>query len=1249
MPNTFDEFLPAFFAIYAKLSFRDYLKKLVSERSGDEASVVDTAIVNPLLELLGFEAHECVYNQQKSGGDRPDFAPCLAGGTTCFIVENKSTTVPLGAKELEQLRRYVLHSGVFYGILTNGILLQAYRFEGQDARPLLLFQLDIVTLIGAWELQQLTKENNRDLEALWTLFCRAEFAEPENLEKEMLVDEATWQAQAKPLGSDSESKGLLTEALRLLVERLFEGARRTLEEHLTQYSQFEKRIALLSDTEAETEQALDTLERLRLEVQRRWRTLATVIGANGADSERIDALLLRAEKDSRAFANPNLLKAAVLEVVQEAIKRKFAGKRGIGENERDQIGKAVDVYGSTVFAYHSRVAQLRQQYEASFQVANDYAVWQSLVQETMLGDLDESGKRDEFALQAAYVVFIRLLLIRVCEDKGIFPNRFLTNGGIEHWQECIRRYWRFASGNPYEPLLDMAYRNAQNIYAHFFTGRELFNWFVLDKPTLIRTLHQLARFNFAEADSDIVGDVYNSYLNRKEKKKRGQYYTPAEIVDYLLDGVGYISGPMIIGANKRLLDPACGSGKFLVTAAKRLVDAYQKTDSTDPASLLERVRASLFGFDLNPFACYLTEVNLLIQTLPLIKAAFDRDKRPPRLERFHVYNVDALTKPSQTYFYAQMGSLMAQEQDEVQRIKGRTSNTPYALGFAYVVGNPPYGASLTDAYKTYLQTDYGSVWHGKPDTYVFFYALAINGRIGFVTPNTFLMGTNTDKLREQMLKSCAIAEIVDLPQGIWDDATVDCVLFLAKREEDEAIRENQIIDVKLLGLKDDLAQLTKKNWQETLVHTQGDWMMDELTDAERLQGKKATFEMPIRFDKLLQQIENACKNASGDILRLGDVTDSSQGIIPYKTKEDGAKNLYIRPQTLVPRGENDWKPLLDTSGHIGRYDLRWGVNKPHLKYGNWLWCDRDSKYFEEPKLLFIRLMNKSINRRLVATYDENKIYNRHNYSNIIQLENSNYKLKYILALLNSSLLNHWYKSRYPDVEISIADIRSLPIVLADAEVQTKIIFWVDALLETNQKLNEWRERGYGIKPAGKKPAQITVPYDMLLTELQTQNQNFPVRTLFDARAGGMFTIPTSCDTSVNISSNVYTPAKFPTTVVLKHNKLWLEVSSDDVRTYLLRYLGLPQWHGKTYDEIQNTALLPDDDAAMTAFFATESARRAEIEALLTQAATLDTQIDERVLDLYGITNPADRTRILGAAPDREEDEDNDNREEAPPS
>ena len=91
-PTTFGDFLTDFFGLFSQKTFRraDYLTYLSQpdkSRSGDEASIVDTAIVSPLLGLVGFEPAERVYNQQRQNG-RPDFAPTDSVYGTCFVVED---------------------------------------------------------------------------------------------------------------------------------------------------------------------------------------------------------------------------------------------------------------------------------------------------------------------------------------------------------------------------------------------------------------------------------------------------------------------------------------------------------------------------------------------------------------------------------------------------------------------------------------------------------------------------------------------------------------------------------------------------------------------------------------------------------------------------------------------------------------------------------------------------------------------------------------------------------------------------------------------------------------------------------------------------------------------------------------------------------------------------------------------------------------------------------------------------------
>jgi len=1237
----FSDFLTQFLALFSRKTFGrqrvDYLAYLNQpNRGGDEAPIVDTAITGQLLGLLGFEPAERVYNQQRRD-ERPDFAPADTVYGACFVVEDKSTALTLTFdladpdSHLSQLAGYIRSTATMLGWLTNGVQFTVWDFKDRQ-NPRRIIDLDIPRAVREWQAHDpptLSRPVEQALHDLFDLCRKAAFTDTSLLEQQLGVPLEAWKRQALPLGSGSGNEPALVEALQSLVMELQRDARRILEHHLARAAEYFDKSARLADDAPEL--AAQKLRDLREKVKAILVTPGQLIwGLEAEDMAAIETALLRLEQDVEAYASPKELQADILSVINAARKRKYASKPRAAQpmsnfDEVPALREAMLAYSENTFAWHKRQAMLRHDYRHDRGVYDDYKDWKSLVQETMLGGLSDEQRRDEFALQAAYIVFIRLLLIRVCEDKGIFPGRFISDGGLKHWQEDIERYFIFAQGNPYDPLLDMAYANAQNIYAHFFTGRELFNWYRLDRSHFVMALHRLSRFNFAGVDSDIIGTIYNTYVNRKEKREKGQYYTPTEIVNYILDNVGY-TGKAMIGSQKRLIDPACGSGSFLVAAAKRFVAAYCDADGRtgDPEAVLQRLQQTLFGFDLNPFACYLAEVNLLIQVLDLVKQAHDSSKRP-RIERFHIYNVDALARPTGRYYYIHFSTLLAEENDQVEQIKSRAPHTPYAGGFAYVVANPPYGAALSDAYKETLRGEWADVFFGQPDTYTFFLALGLellanNGRLGFITPNTYLMGTHTARLRARLLEQGRVEQIVDLPQGIWPDANVDCALLFLAAEADEARRRSQQVQINILGLRDTLDKLALRAWTESMSQPQAAW----IDDPER--------KIKMRHDHLLQQIDDACHvsvNGGGKtkVLRLADVTESTQGIIPYHTRAEGEANLYIRLRRDIPLDEPEWKPLLDGRSYLGRYELRWSNEQPYLKYGNWLYSVPQAKFFDSPKLLVQDMRNRALKRRLVATYDDQQFYNRHNFDNIIA-QDSAYDLKYILALFNSLLLNYWFARQFDNLHINPSYFRQLPIHPADAPTQATFVALVDALLAKRAELTTLREQGYAIAPRRDGTRLIDIPYDILLTELQRANRDYPVLTLYDARALGLFSISDRCDLQTTVSSNVYIPEKYPIMLVLRHNKLWFDIEDDGLRRYLFGLLKRPRWQGKTWDEIKDRVLVPEDAAALAAFFAAEAQKIAHICALLDESERLDRQIDEHVLDLYGITDPAERRRVM---------------------
>ena len=97
------------------------------------------------------------------------------------------------------------------------------------------------------------------------------------------------------------------------------------------------------------------------------------------------------------------------------------------------------------------------------------------------------------------------------------------------------------------------------------------------------------------------------------------------------------------------------------------------------------------------------------------------------------------------------------------------------------------------------------------------YPCSCNGKFGFIAPNTYLMGTNTPRLRNILLNTGRVEQIVDLPQGIWQDVNVDCVLLFLAREADEDKRRAQQVQIHMLGLRDTLDKLTERTWTDIIT------------------------------------------------------------------------------------------------------------------------------------------------------------------------------------------------------------------------------------------------------------------------------------------------------------------------------------------------------------------------------------------------------------------------------------------------
>jgi SAM-dependent methyltransferase len=137
-----------------------------------------------------------------------------------------------------------------------------------------------------------------------------------------------------------------------------------------------------------------------------------------------------------------------------------------------------------------------------------------------------------------------------------------------------------------------------------------------------------------KSNRDLLKKLYQYLVPQEVRHKLGEYYTPDWLAELVLNEVGY-DGNIL----KRLLDPACGSGTFLVLAIQRAKE-YGQTHKERPLETAKRIVANVWGFDLNPLAVIAARTNYLFAFGNLVDEL-------PHLE-IPIYLADSVLWPDKT-------------------------------------------------------------------------------------------------------------------------------------------------------------------------------------------------------------------------------------------------------------------------------------------------------------------------------------------------------------------------------------------------------------------------------------------------------------------------------------------------------------------------------------------------------------------------------------------------------------------------
>lgn len=626
---------------------------------------------------------------------------------------------------------------------------------------------------------------------------------------------------------------------------------------------------------------------------------------------------------------------------------------------------------------------------------------------------------------------------------------------------------------------------------------------------IYKNLLVISSFDFeSELSVNILGHIFENSIGdieelkdqtKKRRKKEGVFYTPEYITDYICRNtiIPYLSHSGEVSTVHELIseyeqennleeldkklkeikivDPACGSGAFLNKAVDILFEIHESLHYSmyaDDTSLdqyfdsLESRRQiiinNIYGVDLNEESVEITKLSLFLKLAT--NSGINKGFKLPNLDN-NIKCADSLVDDKNI-----MGEKAFRWKEEFKEI------FDYG-GFDIVVGNPPYVSSGKSAnkkeYKDFLKRKYYSAYQ-KYDLYVLFIELSINllkesGKLSFIVPFPLLNQDYGLKLRQKILENVKISEIFDLSNyKIFSDAEVRNIIINFEKSSlsKEELNEN-IIKIKKQNI-DPTKNLCRDYSiikQDIFNYTYQNMFRLELDDE--------------KIYNLLNKILHKSNQ------NLEDVVFSSWG----------ARGTPIKDFHLDSKINDYCKKLIKGIN----------VNKFSVNYdGKWLLYDLEKLYrpsmiefFESEKIMIKKVSGKE---GLTAAYDDSNFYTddsiccvslKYNFKNVEESKlrkhklvldddsielSQKYDLKYLLAFINSNLINFYFKNMIGyDLNVYPTNILALPFIGLDKYDQEEFVLLVDSISGSNEKFyneinsfQKWLKRTYEIELLSKK-------------------------------------------------------------------------------------------------------------------------------------------------------------------------------------
>ncbi len=667
----------------------------------------------------------------------------------------------------------------------------------------------------------------------------------------------------------------------------------------------------------------------------------------------------------------------------------------------------------------------------------------------------------------------RIIFLRIAEGRGAEPYGSLLSliNGVDIYKRLVAIY-RKADTRYNSGLFD-------------FQADRLTPGLAVDdkvlKPILQNLYYPQSPYEFSVLPAEILGNVYEQFLGKvirltkghhavveekpEVKKAGGVYYTPAYIVDYI---VKQTVGALCEGKTPkqmeklRILDPACGSGSFLLRAYQELLDRHlawyrerepkkrQKEVFPGPGgdwrlTAAEKHRIvlnNIYGVDIDRQAVEVTKLSLLLKVLEgeneesIRQQNLFGERALPSLER-NIKCGNSLIAPQD------LGEILP-DPDDLRRVNPFAWQQEFpaifrAGGFDAVVANPPYLKieHIPESDRVILAKRFRTL-KKRFDTFGLFLELATSlchkdGIFGFIVPSTLLNNMSFAALRRLLLEETRLEEIVNLGGKVFQGANNDTLLLFARpgseRGHKTAISEVAYYGAKLDSaahpLKVDLAKCTEAPGYVLQLRSDGSSgdLFAKLQASGAVVGDVACCfqgfvtggndayivdKETIRRERLETDV---CKPAIfGDQISRYEKPRQKDSVI-YLTRLSRLGAYPNISKRLLP-----FKPTLEKKREVilGRqpwWALHWARNQAN---------------FERPaKILVQAIRNLSLARRVVATLDADRLYADHTI-NVLFMKDGTLDIKCLLAILNSRLMNFWFLKRHIDINIKGVYLEAAP-------------------------------------------------------------------------------------------------------------------------------------------------------------------------------------------------------------------------------